>query len=266
MRAEVIAHLSDLHFGAEDPSLTEPLAEDIAAALPTVVAVSGDVTQRAKPIEFAAAKMWLEGLPGAKVIVPGNHDVPLWDVLRRAVRPLERYRRLLDAETDPVWEDDRLLVIGVNTARSLTISRGRISDEQVASIRARLGADQPRRTRVLVAHHPFIPARHGLVGRGRGAIDAFASAGLDLVLAGHHHTVFAGSLGDWHVGLASSVLVSHASTALSHRRRGEANGWTRIAVTRETIAFDVREWNGTRFHSASHAKFRRATSGWLRAD
>lgn len=265
MRAETIAHLSDLHFGAEDPALTEPLAEDIAAALPSVVAVSGDVTQRAKPIEFAAAKLWLEGLPGAKVIVPGNHDVPLWDVLRRTVRPLDRYRRLLDAETDPVWEDERLLVIGVNTARSLAISHGRISEEQVSRIRARLGADQPRRTRVLVAHHPFVAARHSLVGRGRRAIDAFATAGLDLVLAGHHHTVFAGVLGEWHVGIASSVLVSHASTALSHRTRGEPNGWTRIDVAGETIAFDVREWNGTRFHSAKHATFRRTGGGWERA-
>lgn len=263
MKADVIAHLSDLHFGAEDPALKGPLAADIAAAQPDVVAVSGDLTQRAKTREFVAAHAWLRELPGAKVTVPGNHDVPFWDVMRRTVGPLERYRRVLQTEPDSEWGDDTLLVLGINTARSLTLSAGRISEGQIERVRSRLVSDGRRRTRVLVAHHPFVAAHHGLVGRGRSAITAFAEAGLDLVLAGHHHAVFAGSLGDWHVGLASSVLVSHASTALSHRRRGEANGWTRIEATKDTIAFDVREWDGSRFRSAKQASFVRTAGGWV---
>lgn len=260
---KTIAHLSDLHFGAEDAAIAHALEDDLAAAAPNLIAVSGDVTQRARPREFDAARAWIDRLPGAKVVVPGNHDVPLWDVVRRAVRPFERYRRAF-GELEPLWEDDELLVMGVNTARSMTISSGRINESQVERVRERIAEDAARRLRVVVAHHPFVEAHHGVVGRGHSAMREFAEAGLDLVLAGHHHTVFTGLLGDWHVGLTSSMLVSHASTALSHRRRGgEKNGWTRIDVEPDQIAFHVREWDGTRFLLAKEACFRRAGSRWL---
>lgn len=262
---KTLAHLSDLHFGAEDRVLAERLAEDVARAEPTVIAISGDLTQRARPREFAAAKAWIDRLPGAKVVVPGNHDVPLWNVLRRAMRPLERYRRILRTATDPVWADDGLLVVGVNTARSATISAGRISDEQVARVRTVLATHGVGRLRVLVAHHPFAATeRHSVVGGGHSAIAAFAAAGLDLVLGGHHHVPFAGELGEWHVGLASTVLVSHAATALSPRLRGHANGWTHIVVRGNRVSFDVRAWNGTRFHTLTGASFRRTAAGWTR--
>lgn len=257
-----LAHLSDLHFGAEDRRLAHLLAKDLELANPDVIAVSGDVTQRARSREFAAAREWIESLPGAKVVVPGNHDVPLWNLLRRTVRPFEAWRRAF-GEPEPLWEDDAMLVIGVNTARSLTISAGRIDDEQVGRVRRRLEADSSRRVRVIVAHHPFVEAHHRIVGRGHRVMRELAEAGLDLVLAGHHHAAFTGSLGDWHVGLASSMLVSHASTALSHRRREEHdNGWTRIDVEPERIAFQVREPAGDGFVTAKSAYFRREARGW----
>lgn len=263
---KTIAHLSDLHFGAEDRELAGHLAEDVAQAKPTVIAISGDLTQRARTHEFSAAKEWIDGIPGAKVIVPGNHDVPLWNVLRRALSPLSRFTRILETETDPVWSDDGLLVLGVNTARSGTISGGRISDEQVARVRRNLETRGIGRLRVLVAHHPFAPTdRHSIVGGGHSAMAAFARAGLDLVLGGHHHVPFAGELGEWHVGLASTVLVSHAATALSPRVRGHSNGWTKIAVQGNRVSFDVREWVEGRFRSATSASFRRTASGWTPA-
>jgi len=263
---KTIAHLSDLHFGAEDATLAKHLAADVAAAEPTVVAISGDLTQRARTHEFTAAKAWLDTLPGAKVVVPGNHDVPLWNVLRRAFAPLSRFRQILESEPDPVWSDDGLLVLGVNTARSGTISGGRISPSQVACVRAQLETKGTGRLRVLVAHHPFAPtARHSIVAGGPSAIADFADAGLDLVLGGHHHVPFAGDLAEWHVGLASTVLVSHAATALSPRVRGHANGWTRITVQGHRVSFDVREFVAGKFRSATGASFRRTSTGWLRA-
>ena len=263
---KTIAHLSDLHFGAEDRELAEHLAADVAEAKPTVIAISGDLTQRARSREFAAAKAWLDAIPGAKVIVPGNHDVPLWNVVRRALSPLSHFRRILQADTDPVWSDDGLLVLGVNTARAGTISGGRISGRQVARVCRQLETEGIGRLRVLVAHHPFAATeRHSVVGGARVALTAFAEAGLDLVLGGHHHVPFAGQLGDWHVGLASTMLVSHAATALSPRVRGHANGWTRIAVQGHRLSFDVREWVDGRFRTAASASFRRTATGWLRA-
>ena len=261
-----IAHLSDLHFGAEDGQLVQPLAEDVAAAAPTVVAVSGDLTQRARPHEFSAARAWLDRLPAPSVVVPGNHDVPLYDLFRRTLHPLSRFRRYVHADPDPVWHDDRLLVLGVNTARSAVVSSGRVSTRQIDLVHGRLDALGEGRARVLVAHHPFAPSTaHGMVGRGKLALRRFAAAGLDLVLAGHHHLGFSGELSEWHVGLASSVLVSQAGTALSHRRRGDANEWTLIALDdRSRAAFTVRSWDGRRFRTTLETRFRRTRGRWER--
>src|SRR6478752_4182113 len=115
-------------------------------------------------------RAYLATLPGPQLVVPGNHDVPLFDVARRLLAPRVRYRRLIAAELDPVYEDGELFVAGINTARSLTWKSGRISEEQIAALQVRLAATRAR-FRVVVTHHPFIPppgsgaARIDLVGR-----------------------------------------------------------------------------------------------------
>src|SRR5437868_15414983 len=115
-----IVHLSDLHFGRVDPALLDPLRELVRSIVPNVVVVSGDLTQRAKSEEFEAARAWLDTLPGPQIIVPGNHDISLYNVFRRFVQPLERYKRYITDDLDPMYVDEEIAVLGVNTARSLT--------------------------------------------------------------------------------------------------------------------------------------------------
>ena len=258
-----IAHLSDLHFGTEEPAIADALAEDLRRERPTVIAVSGDVTQRAKDAEFRAARAWLDSLPAPSLVVPGNHDVPLWNVARRLFRPLDAFHEYFDGG-DPEWHDDNLLLLGVNTARSGVVSAGRVNEDQIERVKSSLESLGEGRLRVVVAHHPFAPGpRHGLVGRSGVALAAFACAGLDLVLAGHHHVGFAGDLRDWHVGLTRAVLVSHAGTAFSRRRRGEENAWTRIDVSDpDRIRFEVHGWDGRKFRPTSAVAFRRAGDHW----
>lgn len=260
-----IAHLSDLHFGTEDPEIAGALAEDLRRERPTVIAVSGDVTQRAREEEFLAARAWLDSLPAPAVVVPGNHDVPLWNLPRRLLRPLAAWSSAFDGD-EPEWHDEQLLLLGVNTARSGVVSAGRVNQGQIDRVKRSLSKLGDGRLRVIVAHHPFAPGpRHGLVGRHGVALAAFACAGLDLVLAGHHHVGFAGDLRDWHVGLTRSMLVSHAGTAFSHRRRGAENAWTRIDVSApDRIRFEVHGWSGTRFRPTSSVAFHRAGDHWER--
>src|SRR3954466_12123738 len=122
----VIVHLSDIHFGRVDPATIEPLASAISRRSPHLLAVSGDLTQRARRREFAAARAWLDALPYPRLAVPGNHDLPLWPGWRRAFRPLRRFRRAFGPEM-PVYRDGDLAVIGVNTARAGTVMSGRLS-------------------------------------------------------------------------------------------------------------------------------------------
>ena len=115
-----IVHLSDLHFGLVDHSTVEPLIAVVKEIAPDVVAVSGDLTQRARSQQFEEARAFLDRLPKPQVVVPGNHDVPLYDVYSRFARPLDKWRRFISEEVEPVYDDEEMVVSGVNTARSLT--------------------------------------------------------------------------------------------------------------------------------------------------
>ena len=262
-----IAHLSDLHFGREDPRAVEALVDDLDELAPSLVAVSGDLTQRARAREFAKARAFLARLVQPIVVVPGNHDVPLFDVVRRFFSPLGRYRTFVTDELEPVFEDEELVVIGISTARSLTWKAGRISVEQMARVR-RLLCDRPAGPlRVLVAHHPFSPPtanpRERLVGRVRAALTAFAACGLDVVLTGHLHREYAGDLASPGHTLTRSVLALHAGSAVSRRLRGEANSYNLLRVRGATLEIELRVFTGERFEGTRVRRFVRTDEGWV---
>lgn len=259
-----IAHISDLHFGAQDERLAEILLADLAASKLDLIAVSGDITQRARTHEFRAARAWLDRLPAPVLAVPGNHDVPLFDLRARLFRPLELFRRWISPETDPVLVLDDLLVIGVNTARSSTISGGRISTAQIERLDDALTRHGHGRFVVVVTHHPFLPRTAGgrIVGRGARALAVLEKGRADLLLAGHHHLIWAGDLRDHHVKLASSILVAHAGTALSHRLRGEPNSWNLVSIAHRHVAVQVRELHGERFEPRRIARFVKHRGVW----
>ena len=192
-----ILHLSDLHFGAHDPRLVAAVENYVDEAQADLVVISGDFTQRARTEQFKEACAFLARIRdgGHEVLaVPGNHDVPLYDVMRRFLSPLTRYRRFIDHDLCPYHELKDAAVLGINTARSFTFKDGHISHEQIANIRetfARVPIDMPR---VMVTHHPLfaLPVGDGPeLGKAMDdqdlALAAIADAGVDLLLAGHNH-------------------------------------------------------------------------------
>jgi 3',5'-cyclic AMP phosphodiesterase CpdA len=259
-----IAHLSDLHFGREDPRAVEALVVDLRELAPSLVAVSGDLTQRAKRSEFARARAFLDRVAPPKLIVPGNHDVPLLDFVRRFTAPLRRYRMYIEDDLEPVWDDDEVLAVGVTTARSLTWKEGRISYEQMERLRQRFCGAGAGRLHVIVAHHPFSAPLHSpreqVVGRAAKALAALAGCGLDLVLSGHLHREFAGDLAGQ--TLARSVLALHAGSAVSRRLRGEANSYNLVHVRDATLEVELRIFDGAAFVPARSSRFLRTSSGW----
>src|ERR1700682_4056399 len=184
-----IAHLSDPHFGRVEPATVQALIATVTEAKPDIVVVSGDLTQRAKEREFQEAHQFLEALPSPQIVVPGNHDVPLYNVLARALRPLRNYQRYISKDLEPFYSDDEIAIVGINTARSLTFKNGRVNRQQVARSCARLEACGENRTRVIVSHHPFdLPETrelHGLVGSERMAMVGFSGCSADRTLSGH---------------------------------------------------------------------------------
>ena len=246
MRA--IAHVSDLHFGRHDPAVAEALLASIDTHRPNLVVVSGDLTQRARSREFRAARQFLERIAPPKLIIPGNHDVPLFDVIARFRRPLANFQRHLGSLLTPIphFDDDEITVLGLNTARRLTGKNGRISHAQLAQIRSVLGTRPDRVLKVLATHHPLAIPRGGeaidLAGRSSAALLAIADAGVHLLLSGHYHRSSTGELAA-EVAANRSVLVVHAGTAISVRRRGgEANAYNLIRVDNDRLSIAVMGW------------------------
>jgi 3',5'-cyclic AMP phosphodiesterase CpdA len=263
-----IAHLSDLHFGREDPRVVEAVLLDVAASQPHLVVVSGDLTQRARAREFQAARAFLDRLPAPVLAVPGNHDIPLFDLPRRFFRPLDRYRRLVTDDLLPLFHEEDLAVLGVNTARSNVWKNGRLSLAQIDGIRARLGPLPARVLKVLVTHHPFMaapgaPAR-GLVGRGLQALQVAEACGVDLLLAGHLHVGFSGDVRAHYLSIRRSILVAQAGTATSLRVRGEPNTYNVITADGPALGLEVRGWDGARFAPVSSVRYVKRGEEWVR--
>lgn len=251
---KVLAHLSDLHFGRTDQKVVDALLADLEHHRPDLVIVSGDLTQRARSSQFAEAKDFLERLPAPAMVVPGNHDLaPLYRPFSRLFRPRARFHRHLTGhEGAPVWNDDELVVLGLDSTRALRWKEGRLRRRHLAHVSDSL-ADTPREAcRVVFMHHPMSA---NVLGH---PFEALAERGVDLVLTGHVHHAHVELI----AGATRSCILVQSSTATSTRLRGDANGYGLIHVDAQRMDVVVQGWTGEKFHPVRHETFDRITSGW----
>jgi 3',5'-cyclic AMP phosphodiesterase CpdA len=261
-----IAHLSDLHFCETDPAALAGLTATLRTVRPDLLVVSGDLTQRAREREFAAARAYLDALPFPRLVVPGNHDVPLYNIFLRTFAPLDRYRKYFGDDLAPFHGDDEIAIAGVNTARSLTFKDGRINREQVAHTCHRLGSARDDAIRIIVTHHPFEfsgAPDHKLVGRARMAIEAFAKCRVDLILSGHLHASQAELSSARYKLEGYSALLIQAGTATSVRRRGEQNSFNLIHTDRTRLVVERWTWDepAKAFAPSATERFARKSAG-----
>tara|TARA_R110000850_G_scaffold4312_21_gene19952 strand:+ start:2412 stop:3287 length:876 start_codon:yes stop_codon:yes gene_type:complete len=268
-----IAHLSDIHFGANDPNIVAATIDWLKERQPDLVIISGDLTQRARERQFRDAAGYLRALRenGHRLLViPGNHDVPLYDVIRRFASPLGRYKRLISDDLCPWVETDEAAILGINTARSLTIKDGRINEEQMQLIRRRFDGVAASKTRILVTHHPLfaMPIGKGnelseAVGRHEDALQAINDAGVHVTLAGHFHRTYAEAARKM-VAEAGPTLVIQAGTATSTRLRNQepqSFNWLHVEPGNR-MELQVIVWNGEEFERASHVGFSLEGEHW----
>jgi 3',5'-cyclic AMP phosphodiesterase CpdA len=235
-----LVHISDLHFGAVAEATLEPLLDTIENLAPDAVVVSGDLTQRALRKQYQGAAAFLGRIDcETRIVVPGNHDIPLWNPVRRFVNPRRDFFRYITPETYPSFSNSAVAVIGIDTSRALTFSNGRINRAQIEKIR-RFFADQaPELCRVVVAHHPFvIPEDDGngkLVGRAEKALAGVLEEHVDLLLTGHRHQA-------WTSVLGTRLLTVHCGTTTSRRTRGETNCFHELRILDESIEVQTWRW------------------------
>lgn len=265
-----IVHISDVHFGRIDPATVEPLVAAVNRVQPDVVVISGDLTQRARPEQFADARDFLKSLPGPQLVVPGNHDVPLYDVWSRFAAPLVRYRSYICDELNPHFADDEICIQGLNTARSLTWKNGRISEAQIELLRKSFSTAAPQAIKILVTHHPLdLPRRFGddeLVGGAQAAMTAAAESGVDVLMAGHYHIAHTGDTSARYPIQGFAALVVQSGTSTSSRLRDEPNSFNLLEVAADRVTVDRFLWRPADgvFASELTEHFRKQQGVWVR--
>ncbi len=223
-----LLHVSDLHFGP--PFLTEigEAVLDMAHRLtPDLVVVSGDFTQRAKREQFRQARDWLERLPAVpRVVVPGNHDVPLYRVWERLTTPYKLYREYIHDRLDYVLTLDQAVVVALNSTEPYrAISNGRIRTEQLEYCESCFAQAPDEAARIVVAHHHFAPAPDYDGGetmpKAKRALDRFTRLRVDLIMAGHLHRAYIGNSLDVYSGedREHGIIIAQCGTTTSRRGR-----------------------------------------------
>ncbi|SPB13032.1 metallophosphoesterase [Caballeronia novacaledonica] len=221
----LLLQISDTHFGTERPQVAAALLRLAGALSPDLVVLSGDITQRARRHQFDAARAFVDALGATPtLVIPGNHDIPLFDPLARLCYPYANHQRAFGADLEPSFESAELLVLGVNTTRAYRHKDGEVSMRQIRRVAARLEAAGAAQLRVVVTHQPVAVTRaqdekNLLHGRER-AVQRWARAGADLILGGHIHLPYVLPLHDTFAGVMRRMWAVQAGTALSRRTRG----------------------------------------------
>jgi 3',5'-cyclic AMP phosphodiesterase CpdA len=251
----LIAHLSDLHFGRTDAKVVEALLADLEAHRPDLVIVSGDLTQRAKSHQFAEARAFLDQVKAPALVVPGNHDLaPLYRPLNRLFRPRDKFStHLPDHHDRTFWQDDHLVVAGLDSTRHLRWKSGKLRTSHLDHLDTVMADVPAHLCKVAFLHHPPSTAPSG------HSFDNLVVRGIDLILAGHVHHAHVALLNAGHH--RSAVLVQ-ASTACSTRLREDANGYALIRVAMPALSVEVRGWSGTAFHTVHRHGFHKISGLW----
>jgi 3',5'-cyclic AMP phosphodiesterase CpdA len=258
-----LLHLSDIHFGAVDARLVEPMIALAHELRPDVTVVSGDLTQRARPDQLAAARAFLDRLPGPILCVPGNHDMPLWNLPLRLLAPFWRYRRAMGNDLEPGLTLPGAVIQGLNTANPLVWKSGRLRADSADRLKRSFSAAPPGTMHIAVMHHAPVPAADGTpadMARFPAVLAALAKAGADLVLSGHTHMPHA----DF-AETAAGILFLQAGTAISTRLKTDTNDFALIEIGPDSVTQHA--WlapRGEAFSAAPPARFLKTTTGWQR--
>ncbi|WP_316013218.1 metallophosphoesterase [Roseobacter sp. HKCCA0434] len=260
-----LVQISDLHFGTVDPDLLEPLSQAIGEAAPDLVIMAGDFVQRARASQFSDAAEFMAGLGRPWLGVPGNHDIPLFNLPLRLIDPFRAYKRWIDTDLQPRASLAGVQVVGLNTADPHSHQRGIVSPEEIERIGEAIRAADGSLV-VIVAHHPFHQSpdvEKKLMLGAADALEHWAQCGPHVIMSGHLHQwlvePFARRKG------ANMTLQLHCGTGLSTRRRGNPNDFAIVDCDAEGVAVTRMVAEGGRFVEAAAVRYDMGEAGWTRS-
>jgi len=255
----VLLQISDPHFGTERPPVAQALLRLARAQAPDVLLLSGDITQRARRGQYAAARAFVERLGVPQVLaIPGNHDIPLFNVAGRLLAPYREHVRAFGPELEPEYVNDDLLLLALNTTRPWRHKDGEVSEAQIERVARRFEAAEAGQLRIVAVHQPVAVTqpqdRTNLLHGHEAAVRRWAAAGCDLILGGHIHLPFVRSLHGAYAGCPRTAWAVQAGTAVSSRvRAGHPNSVNvlRLGAPEDGRACQAERWD----HSAADKSF-----------
>lgn len=257
----LIAHISDLHIGTEVPDIMQALTRDLKKASPHILLVSGDLTQRARKYQFALATEFLNQFPIPKLVVPGNHDVPLFNLYGRLINPLAKYHFFFPSVAESDYQDDQLLILGLNSTRRWRIRRGQLSHSQLEYMRRFFCSRLDSRFRIFMSHHPLMPAPfhfpRDLVGRRKHAVKVLAACDVSLAIVGHSHRIYVQNLQHHYPFLERPMVMAQAGTAVSRRTFGRPQAYNLICVKKKEFTVETRVYGDGHFSRREFHTFAR---------
>lgn len=247
----ILIHISDLHFDRVNPAAVEALVQEIQAVRPHLIVVSGDLTQRARVGQFRMAEAFLKRLPFPQLIVPGNHDVPLYNVYARFFTPFENYKKYIQSNLEPVFEDEEIIALGLCTPRSFTISEGKLRASSITQFKNYFNKERESKIRIAVSHHPLNP------------VDILPFSP-DLLLAGHLHLGSSMSTAQLKIAPHRTLIAVQGGTSTSSRHRGEGNTFNFLRIEKSNISIEKYQWTSLkkRFTVGETNHFSLSLNGW----
>lgn len=265
-----IVHISDLHFGRINEPLLQPLIDFIKLLKPDVIVISGDITMRARKKEFIEAKAFLDNLTFPQIIVPGNHDIPLYNMYSRFFQALKKYRHYISDDLEPVYKDKNMVIYGLNTARSFALVRGQVDLSQIKKICAEFDKLPQEVLRIVVTHHPFdLPKNfrsYNLQRKPAEAMEMLIKSKVDILLAGHTHK----SIIDYvpkqakELGYNPLIIQAGTSTSVRTRRENHHNTFNVISVDYPVMQIKNYFWDEDKeiFSPKKIKNFSHSEKGW----
>jgi 3',5'-cyclic AMP phosphodiesterase CpdA len=245
----ILVQISDTHFGTERVPVVEAVIAFVEVLRPDVVVLSGDITQRAHRGQFRAARRFTERLHTQRVLtIPGNHDIPLFNVFARAFHPYANYQESFGRDLEPAFESDSLMIECLNTTRPRRHKDGEVSAGQIERVSARLRTAKSDQLRIVVTHQPVHVIRpsdeKNLLHGHQAAVRTWSRAGADIVMGGHIHLPYVRPLSDRLNDLSRRIWSVQAGTAVSHRTRADIpNSLNVLRYERRSAGCKVERWD-----------------------
>ena len=234
-----ILHLSDLHFGRIEPKVLSALESFIKTHKESLdlIILTGDLTQRAKKSEYLEARKFLDTFDCPLFLIPGNHDIPLYNIFLRLFTPYRKFLKYIGPLAKNFYEDDNLAVYGIWSTNHFTIKSGRLFKKDIKDLEDKFKDIPDHKIRIIASHHPLLDkGSHHLKSKIKKMIDLRPH----LFLSGHEHQSNVQYLNDE----KQFPLLISSGTSSSSRVRDESNSFNLISidenksVTVETFAFE----------------------------